>query len=359
RVERRDRERLGARPALQRPGRGPLRRSRDVEDNDARDAAARGRTLRRQQDLGRGDRAPLRRRVRPVGDLRPHRTRASRGPPDVGARVLGVLQPARRRAHARALHCRAGRAQVRHLLRGLRQSLGLPRPRARPYRAGLRAARSGGGLSPMLRDVVRIRDKPRIHYRRLGQGPGTVLLHGYPPPRHLWRKAMPARAPTYDVSARPAQVSARARWHWFFHQLPDLPEALTAGREEIYLRYMYRTSAYNPAAIEEEAVQEYVRCFREPGAMRAAFDDYRAGATIDLEQDGADRDKKVAAPTLILWGDAGGRRPQVPDMLGVWKERCVQVVGHAVSGSGHFIPEEQPAAVIEAILRFVGEAGRG
>jgi haloacetate dehalogenase len=286
----------------------------------------------------------------------------------------------------------------------------------------------------MIRDVVSVRDKTRIHYRRLGQGPGMVLLHGYPQTGHMWRKVMPALAerftvvapdlrgygdsdrpirgydkrtmaadiadviqalgigpvvlighdrgarvahrfaldhpslltrlvlldiaPTYDVFARTDQVSARARWHWFFHQLPDLPEALVAGREEIYLRYMYRTSAYNPAAIEEEAVQEYVRCFRQPGAMRAAFDDYRAGATIDLEHDGADRDKKVAAPTLILWGEAGGRRPQVSDMLGVWKERCAQVVGHAVPGSGHFIPEEQPAAVIEAVLRFAGDPAK-
>jgi haloacetate dehalogenase len=91
--------------------------------------------------------------------------------------------------------------------------------------------------------------------------------------------------------------------------------------------------------------------------MRAGFEDYRAGATIDLEHDGADRDKKVAVPTLVLWGEAGGRRPQVPDMLGIWKERCEQVVGHAVPGSGHFIPEEQPTAVVDAILTFVG-AGR-
>jgi haloacetate dehalogenase len=283
----------------------------------------------------------------------------------------------------------------------------------------------------MIRDVVT--RATRIHYRRLGQGPGMVLLHGYPQIGHMWRKVMPAFAERFTVVApdlrgygdsdrpirgydkrtmaadiadviqalgiqpvalighdRGARVAhrfaldhpslltrlvlldiaprttsspdrsgeRRARWHWFFHQLPDLPEALTAGREEIYLRYMYRTSAYNPAAIEEEAVQEYLRCFRQPGAMRAAFDDYRAGATIDFEQDGADRDKKVAAPTLILWGEAGGRRPQVPDMLGVWKERCAQVVGHAVPGSGHFIPEEQPAAVIEAVLRFVGEPAK-
>ena len=40
----------------------------------------------------------------------------------------------------------------------------------------------------MIRDVVSVRDKTRIHYRRLGQGPGMVLLHGYPQTGHMWRK---------------------------------------------------------------------------------------------------------------------------------------------------------------------------
>jgi len=283
----------------------------------------------------------------------------------------------------------------------------------------------------MIRSVVTTRDHVRIHYRRLGQGPGLVLLHGYPQTGHMWRKVMPALAerftvvapdlrgygdsdrprggydkrtmaadvadvvttlglgpallvghdrgarvahrfaldhptlltrlvlldiaPTYDVFAGMDQTSARARWHWLFHQVPDLPEALTAGREEVYLRYMYRAWALNPAAIEEEAVQEYVRCFRQPGAMRAGFEDYRAGATVDLEHDGADRDKKIAVPTLVLWG--AGRTAQAADMLSVWRARCAaRVEGRAVPDSGHFIPEEQPAAVIDAILRFGGRS---
>ena len=283
----------------------------------------------------------------------------------------------------------------------------------------------------MIRSVVTVTDRVRIHYRRMGAGPGMVLLHGYPQTGHMWRKVMPALAerftvvapdlrgygdsdrprggydkrtmaadvadvvtalglgpallvghdrgarvahrfaldhptlltrlvlldiaPTYDVFAGLDQTSARARWHWLFHQVPDLPEALTAGREEVYLRYMYRAWALNPAAIEEEAVQEYVRCFRQPGAMRAGFEDYRAGATVDLEHDGADRDKKIGVPTLVLWG--AGRTAQAADMLSVWRARCAaSVEGHAVSDSGHFIPEEQPAAVIDAILRFGGRS---
>jgi len=281
----------------------------------------------------------------------------------------------------------------------------------------------------MIQGVVRVRDGVRIHYRRMGQGPGMVLLHGYPQSGHMWRKVMPSLAerftvvapdlrgygdsdrpatgydkrsmaadiaevirahgfspvvlvghdrgarvahrlaldhpslltrlilldiaPTYDVFASADQHGARVRWHWFFHQVPDLPEALTAGREEIYLRYLYKAWALNPAAIEDEAVQEYVRCFRQAGAMRAAFDDYRAGATIDLEHDGADRHRKVAAPTLVLWGESGRTR-QAADMVGVWRDRCERVEGHAIPDSGHFIPEEQPAAVIEAILKFAG-----
>ncbi|OGK98097.1 MAG: alpha/beta hydrolase [Candidatus Rokubacteria bacterium RIFCSPHIGHO2_12_FULL_73_22] len=282
----------------------------------------------------------------------------------------------------------------------------------------------------MTRGVVGTRDGIRLHYRRLGRGPGLVLLHGYPQTGHMWRKVMPVLAeqftvvapdlrgygdsdrpaagydkrtmaadvadviaalglapvtlvghdrgarvahrlaldhpalltrlvlldiaPTYDVFERTDRVSARARWHWFFHQVPDLPEALTAGREDVYLRFLYRSWAWNPAAIEEEAIQEYLRCFRQPGAMRAGFEDYRAAASLDFEHDGADRDRKIGVPTLVLWGGAG-RVPQAADMLGVWRARCAgPVTGHAVPDSGHFIPEEQPQAVVDAILAFAG-----
>jgi haloacetate dehalogenase len=171
-------------------------------------------------------------------------------------------------------------------------------------------------------------------------------------PALLTRLVLLDIAPTYDVFAGMDRHTARADWHWIFHQVPDLPEALTAGREEIYLRYLYKAWAGNLAAVEEDAIQEYLRCFREAGAMRAAFDDYRAGATLDLEQDGADRDRKVEAPTLVLWGRSAGTM-QAADMLAVWRARCVRIEGREIPDCGHFIPEEQPEALVEAILRFV------
>ncbi len=135
-------------------------------------------------------------------------------------------------------------------------------------------------------------------------------------PALLTRLVLLDIAPTFDIFERLDQRSVRRVWHWFFHMVPDLPEALVTGREETYLRFAYKAQTFNPAAIEEEAIQEYLRCYRQPGALRAAFEDYRA-TTIDLEHDAPDRDKKVSAPTLVLWG--GSRVTQATDMLGVWK----------------------------------------
>lgn len=188
----------------------------------------------------------------------------------------------------------------------------------------------------------------------VGHDRGARVAHRFAldHPALLTRLVLLDIAPTYDVFDRLDQHRARRIWHWLFHQVPDLPEALTAGREDVYLRYLYRAWAHNPAAIEEEAIQEYVRCFRQAGAMRAAFDDYRAGASIDLEHDAADRHRKIAVPTLVLWGQS--RPTQAADMLAVWGPRCEQLEGFGVPECGHFIPEEQPAAVVRAILKFVG-----
>jgi pimeloyl-ACP methyl ester carboxylesterase len=64
-------------------------------------------------------------------------------------------------------------------------------------------------------------------------------------------------------------------WHFGFHQEADLPELLLAGREREYLSF-HRRYAWNPAAITEEDIDEYVRAYSSLGGMRAGFAYYRA-----------------------------------------------------------------------------------
>jgi pimeloyl-ACP methyl ester carboxylesterase len=92
------------------------------------------------------------------------------------------------------------------------------------------------------------------------------------------------------------------RWHHQFHMTPDLPEALTQGRERTYLSWFYNTFAYRPDAIGPTDLDEYARSYRQPGAMRAGFAYYRA-----LLQDIADNkallaQAKLAMPVLAIGG---------------------------------------------------------
>ena len=65
------------------------------------------------------------------------------------------------------------------------------------------------------------------------------------------------------------------RWHHAFHQTPELPEALVSGREEIYLGWFYENYGATKEAISETAIAEYLRAYREPGALHAGFEYYQ------------------------------------------------------------------------------------
>lgn len=91
---------------------------------------------------------------------------------------------------------------------------------------------------------------------------------------------------------------------WFtpFNMVPDIPEALLAGRERIYLDYFYKELTYNPAAISEEDIAEYLRTYTAPGAMRAGLAYYRSFAE-DMQQAREYAKRKLPMPVLALGGE--------------------------------------------------------
>jgi pimeloyl-ACP methyl ester carboxylesterase len=140
------------------------------------------------------------------------------------------------------------------------------------------------------------------------------------------------------------------RWHHAFHQTLDLPEALVTGREDIYLGWFYRT--YGAVPLAEADIAEYLRVYRQPGALRAGFSYYRA-----IPQDMADNASvtarlKLPMPVLALGGDRSwGRRMEVVESL---RRMAVDVQGGMVENCGHWMPEEQPDELLRRLLEFFG-----
>jgi len=144
------------------------------------------------------------------------------------------------------------------------------------------------------------------------------------------------------------------RWHHQFHLTPDLPEALTQGREAQYLGWFYRTFAYRPDAIGAADLAEYVRTYAQPGAMRAGFAYYRA-----IPQDVADNRAiierfKLPMPVLAIGGAVSyphgrGRGGDAEESL---RRVADDVRGVIVADCGHFIPEEAPEVLNAELLSF-------
>jgi pimeloyl-ACP methyl ester carboxylesterase len=142
------------------------------------------------------------------------------------------------------------------------------------------------------------------------------------------------------------------RWHHAFHQTLDLPEALVAGREGIYFGWFYRNYGARPDAISEADIAEYLRVYREPGALRAGFSYYRA-IPRDIADNAAIAARfKLPMPVLALGGDRSwGRGMEVVESL---RRLAVDVQGGVVEACGHWMPEEQPGELLRRLLGFFG-----
>jgi pimeloyl-ACP methyl ester carboxylesterase len=141
-------------------------------------------------------------------------------------------------------------------------------------------------------------------------------------------------------------------WWVTFNTVPNLPEALIAGRERIYIDWFCKNVAYNPASISESDIDEYVRAFSTPGTMRAIFESYRA-IFQDVEDNKKQSQIKLKMPVLALGGGSGvsvGDRlyrsliPVTEDLRSVSIDRC-----------GHWLPEEQPEEFSQHLLSFLNE----
>ncbi len=157
--------------------------------------------------------------------------------------------------------------------------------------------------------------------------------------------------PTYKLFTNVTKEFATAYYHWFFLIQPaPLPETLLANSAEIFLRGAWRDLI--PGAIAEPVFAEYLRCFKDPATMHAMCEDYRAAASIDLEHDKADLDRKVECPLLSLWG-AKGVMERMYSVADTWRERASLVEGKALPG-GHWLTEQLPDEVSAELIAFVG-----
>lgn len=156
-------------------------------------------------------------------------------------------------------------------------------------------------------------------------------------------------AEAYDI-----KLAKLGYWFFTFLAVPDLPEALIAGREEVWLTHFYRDWSYDPEMLTPEEIAVYVRAYQQPGAIRGSCMDYRAGAE-DVAQDLEDADDLIDCPVLALWGADFDLVGKAFDVGKVWQLMAHTVRGRAIPRCGHLCQEERPDIVNAELLEFLSD----
>jgi len=213
-----------------------------------------------------------------------------------------------------------------------------------------------GTLTDDVADLIRaLGDGERAHL--IGQDWGAAIAYSVLAARpDLIDRAIvmavphPARVATSLLDARHVHHS----FHWWFFQLPGLPEQALAANDFAFIDYLWR---YWSAPGHEDAahIADIKRMLAEPGALTATLGYYRAmfdprKADPRLESLRQSMNRPISVPTLALCGSVDPRAELMQDQAQYFTgEYRYEVVPEA----GHFLHREQPAAVNRLILDWL------
>ena len=123
------------------------------------------------------------------------------------------------------------------------------------------------------------------------------------------------------------------------------------GRERVYLSRFYDSFSWRRDAFQGADIDEYLRTYGQPGALRAGFAYYR-----NIPRDSADNRSlaesgfRLGMPVLAIGGartEARGRGSEPEESLKVIAD---DVRGAVIADCGHFVPEEQPGELAALLL---------
>jgi haloacetate dehalogenase len=157
--------------------------------------------------------------------------------------------------------------------------------------------------------------------------------------------------PTIDQFERIGDDPSLGYWPWFLLAQPaPFPERLLEADPDGVLEHIFATWTADPAAIEAEARAAY-RNALDPPTIAAICADYRASFHIDRLHEAEDRQagRRIRAPLLLV---TGSEETQLADAPEIWRRWAVDVTARQVPG-GHFVPEEAPDELVEALGEFL------
>ena len=164
--------------------------------------------------------------------------------------------------------------------------------------------------------------------------------------------------PTLGSELYHSRKASTQFWHFVWHSIPDLPEALinTPAAVRIYQKHFFDRLCQNPAFLTTQDKDVYCDAYSAAGGIRCGLNVYRAferDAKMNVKW--RDEKGKCKVPYLALWGDSSFANEK--DGKAMVAEFFENVDYEAIAESGHWCAEEQPNRFLDAVLRWVKKNG--
>ena len=188
-------------------------------------------------------------------------------------------------------------------------------------------------------------------------GAGVAWAVALKHPEYVWRLAA-LQVPPLAVWLRNMTFKQALRsWYMLFFQIPRLPEWLLSRNDFAAIDKMFRDTVMRPGTITETDIAVYKKALREPGALTAGINYYRANffsrffQRRDKQQDADEAPIKM--PTMFIYGERD--HAIVPE--------TVRGVGYYIDGPysevrlanvGHWVQQEAQQEVTAALSSFLG-----
>lgn len=183
-----------------------------------------------------------------------------------------------------------------------------------------------------------------------------ALLAAYP---ELIRRAVVMAVPHPEMMAKTLLTPKHIHrsFHWWFFQLPELPEKALAADDFAFVDYLWGYWSA-PGYQDSKHLREIKTMLSQPGVLNSTLGYYRTifGSSQGDPDQGKlwlDMNKPITVPTLALCGGADLRAELMIDQdqyfLGEYSYKVIP-------DAGHFLHREKPEEVTEHIIDWLGTA---
>jgi epoxide hydrolase 4 len=126
-------------------------------------------------------------------------------------------------------------------------------------------------------------------------------------PEYVWKLVAMQVPPIAAWRANMTLRQALRSWYMLFFQLPRVPEWLMSAKDYAFVERTFKKTVARPGTFTDTDIAVYKKALREPGALTAAINYYRANAfSLFLKRNRGQEgisDGRIRVPTLFIFGE--------------------------------------------------------